>query len=782
MKPLTTGRTIRRITAVIVALFTFLSALPANAVTAFAAFAGNVFTFSESGITAGDVSGTGYTIEGTDLTIESAGTYKITGSCSEGTVSVKKGTAGVTLILENLTLSSSASAPLVIKKNADVVIDIEGTNTLTDLEDPAAEDSADAEIADAFEGAAIKVKSGSTVTFTGFGTLTADGSACKNGIKGASAAAVVVGASSSDSFTLNIKAANNGLASDGSVTVNGGNLVISSDGDGIKTAPEGDDADSAGVISITGGSITIDAAGDSIQSSIPDTEEISVAMASTVGTINISGGTINVTAGDDAVKADLDAIITGGTFMVNAADDGIKAEYVLTIGTAGAESGPSITVTKSSEGLEGATVNLYSGNADITSSDDGINAANGDLTGYSYSLNIYGGSWYINAGGDGLDSNGPINVCGGTTEVYGSADNGNGAVDSGDSYTWNHSGGTLLAVGMSGMAETPSSGNYVVFGSSAMGGMGGMFGGMTGGASSVSVSKGSSIVIKDSSGTTLYSATAVKNANHIVFASDDLTPGETLTLYVNNRSAATATVGTGGTQGGMQPGQPGQGGTQPGQPGQGGTQPGQPGQGGTQPGQPGQGGTQPGQHGQGGPLFSDVTDPSAWYYNAVRWAVETGTSTGYGDGTFRPESTCTRAEAVALLYKFAGSPDVSSYADPGFSDVTKSDWYYNAVKWAVANGITTGYGAGTFKPYESCSRAMIAAFLMHFAECRGLVTAASDAGFSDVSSGDWFYSAVNWAAANGVTSGYGEGTFQPYAACSRAMMVTFLQRMAGLTL
>ena len=72
-----------------------------------------------------------------------------------------------------------------------------------------------------------------------------------------------------------------------------------------------------------------------------------------------------------------------------------------------------------------------------------------------------------------------------------------------------------------------------------------MFGGITGGASSVSVSKGSSIVIKDSSGTTLYSATAVKNANHIVFASDDLTPGETLTLYVNNRSAATATVGTG---------------------------------------------------------------------------------------------------------------------------------------------------------------------------------------------------------------------------------------------
>ena len=103
----------------------------------------------------------GYTIDGTTLTITTAGTYRISGSCSEGAVIVGKGLSSVTLVLDNLTLASSTTAPIVVKKSATANIHLVGTSTLTDNEDPANETSTDTTIAEAFEGAAIKVKSGS---------------------------------------------------------------------------------------------------------------------------------------------------------------------------------------------------------------------------------------------------------------------------------------------------------------------------------------------------------------------------------------------------------------------------------------------------------------------------------------------------------------------------------------------------------------------------------------------------------------------------------------------
>ena len=175
----------------------------------------NTFTFTDSAVTAENTEGSGYKISGTDLTINEAGTYVVTGECAQGSITVKKGTTGVTIILNGLTLTSSTTAPLSVNKNAEAVIQIEGNNVLTDAEDTANESSDD------FEGAAIKVKSGSTATITGSGTLTADGSGCKNGIKGGEAATVIIGESSTDTFTLNVSAANNALASDGNVTVNG---------------------------------------------------------------------------------------------------------------------------------------------------------------------------------------------------------------------------------------------------------------------------------------------------------------------------------------------------------------------------------------------------------------------------------------------------------------------------------------------------------------------------------------------------------------------------------
>ena len=180
-------------------------------------------------------------------------------------------------------------------------------------------------------------------------------------------------------------------------------------------------------------------------------------------------------------------------------------------------------------------------------------------------------------------------------------------------------------------------------------------------------------------------------------------------------------------------------------------------------------------------LFTDVTDPEAWYYDAVYWAASEGITSGYGEGTFQPKANLTRAQTVMFLYKMAGQPDVSD-VELTFSDVAADAWYADAVKWAVANEITTGYGEGTFQPSVTCKRSMIVTFIKRYAEkIAGTYTApAEEASFSDVAADAWYKESVDWAVANGITTGYGEGTFQPNVICNRAMMVTFLQRLSAL--
>ncbi|WP_295153424.1 carbohydrate-binding domain-containing protein [uncultured Ruminococcus sp.] len=557
--------TMKRVTAAAAAAMMVCSTVSLEAF-AYSGAYDNSFTFTNSGISVSNASGSGYKINGTDLTINAAGTYVVSGQCVEGSITVKKGTTGVVLILDELTLTCSSTAPVSVNKGAEAEIVINGKNTLTDSEDPANENSTDETIADNFEGAGIKVKSGSSLAITGTGTLTVNGSSCKNGIKGAATSVVTVGENANDSFTLNVNATNNALAADGELIINGGNINVTSADDGIKASPDNDDTESKGIVTI-------------------------------------NGGKISVTASDDAVHGE-QVNVLGGDLTINAGDDALKAEYALTVGKENG-SGPEIDVKKAYEGFEGATITLRGGKGSILSSDDGMNAANSELSNYTYELNISGGEWYVNADGDGVDSNGNMNVSGGLTEIFGAANNGNGALDIGDfGCSLNYTGGTIAAIGMNGMAITPTSGNYIAFGSSGTGGgfggggFGGGFGSQSG--SSFSITKGAAIAIKDSSGNSVYETTAVKSANHVVFASDALKSDETYTLYVNGQSTATATLtaGTGQQQGG-QPGQggPGQGG-QPGQGGHGGPgQGGQPGQGGYpgQGGQPGQGEQEQGQ-------------------------------------------------------------------------------------------------------------------------------------------------------------------------------------------
>ena len=153
--------------AVLLAAALLIGLLPLSASAAYSGDTDNTFTFTDSGVTAADADGGGFKIEGTALTISEAGTYRVTGSCADGSVQVKKGTTGVTLILDDLTLTASDTAPLSCNKSTEVTICISGTVTLTDAEDPADEESTDEAVADAFEGAAIKVKSGASVVITG---------------------------------------------------------------------------------------------------------------------------------------------------------------------------------------------------------------------------------------------------------------------------------------------------------------------------------------------------------------------------------------------------------------------------------------------------------------------------------------------------------------------------------------------------------------------------------------------------------------------------------------
>ncbi|MBQ8136909.1 MAG: carbohydrate-binding domain-containing protein [Clostridia bacterium] len=275
--------------------------------------------------------------ENSSVTISESGTYIVSGTCKDGSITVKKGATGVYLVLSDLDLTSTSSAALSVNKTAEVLIEVSGNVKLTDAENPEDETSEDAEVADAYDGAAIKVKAGAQVYMTGDGTLTVNGSA-KNGIKA------------------------------------------------------GDDA-----------SLII--AGDDL--------------------------TVNITAANDGINTNSDLTILSGTVNVTATDDALHADRVLTLGSE-SENGPTVTVYSSTEGLEGTVVNIHSGNITVNSSDDAVNAANtdaayeGELT---YAINVTGGALKVTSGADGLDSNGDINLVGGSVSIRSASFGGEAGMD-----------------------------------------------------------------------------------------------------------------------------------------------------------------------------------------------------------------------------------------------------------------------------------------------------------------------------------------------------------------
>ena len=169
-------------------------------------------------------------------------------------------------------------------------------------------------------------------------------------------------------------------------------------------------------------------------------------------------------------------------------------------------------------------------------------------------------------------------------------------------------------------------------------------------------------------------------------------------------------------------------------------------------------------------FFYDVPN-GAYFYEAVKWAVKNGITTGVGNNLFAPEQPCTRAQIVTFLWRAAGSPEPKGAAS-GMTDVVSGSYYEKAVAWAIENGITTGTTTSTFSPDATCTRAQAVTFLARALKAK----AASAAEFSDVPTGSYFADAVAWAAANGVTEGIGGGLFGSDNDCTRGQIVTFLYR------
>ena len=178
------------------------------------------------------------------------------------------------------------------------------------------------------------------------------------------------------------------------------------------------------------------------------------------------------------------------------------------------------------------------------------------------------------------------------------------------------------------------------------------------------------------------------------------------------------------------------------------------------------------------PSASKFTDVPAteYYYNAVNWAVENEIVAGTSATTFSPNQNCTRGQIVTFLWRAAGKPEPKTTVNP-FTDVKSSEYYYKAVLWAFENNIVAGTSAATFSPNQNCTRGQIVTFLWRAAEKPEPKTTVNP--FSDVKSSEYYYKAVLWAHENKIVAGTSADKFSPNSTCTRAQAVTFLYRDMG---
>jgi len=442
-------------------------------------------------ITLGDkitVSGLGATVDGSKIAITSAGTYSMSGTLDDGQIVVKtEDTETVKLILNGVDITCSKSAPIYVFNAEKTVIALaDGTeNYVTDGDSYIFADSTSDE-----PNAAVFSKD--DLTICGNGSLTVNAN-YNNGIQSKDDLEITGG-------NITVNAVNDGIKGRDSIAVKDTNITVNAGADGMQSNNDEDSEKGyisieSGTINITagedgiqaetsliisGGNITISSGGGSVNGSKADSSgnnqgdwgmgnnsDISSSSGSAKGLkaavdITIEGGTINIDSSDDSIHSNDSLTIKGGNIILASGDDGIHSDSTLEI------SGGDISITKCYEGIDSEAITINDGNINLVASDDGINSAGGndgflmgrrpgqnnfDSSGDNY-LHINGGYIAIDAIGDGLDINGPIDMTGGIVIVNGPTSNFNGALDYYGAFRI--TGGFLVAVGSSGMAQAPS--------------------------------------------------------------------------------------------------------------------------------------------------------------------------------------------------------------------------------------------------------------------------------------------------------------------------------------
>ena len=506
----------------------------------------------------------GTSIDNTILTISSPGSYIITGTLNDGQILVDcQETGTVELVFYNANISNSTNSPVFIKncKKTLLVLAEDSVNSLNDASEYTYMDAEN-------EEPSACLFSKDDLVICGVVSLTVNGN-------------FNIGIDSKDTLkitggTIEVTAENNGIKGKDCLMIAGGSFTVTSKGDGLKS----DNSDtSLGYVSISDGTFTIISEEDAIQAesmlkvtggtfdittgngagtvvtkgAMPDenfmtrdrekgwdfdnqssgTEDTTSMKGIKAGTeMIISDGTFDVDSRDDAFHSNGTFHMTGGTMLISTGDDGIHADDTLTV-TDG-----DINITQCYEGIESPDIVFEGGTVHVKASDDGINAAGGEVTSSGSqnkmgmmsnstgTLTINNGYIYINASGDGLDSNGDLMINGGTVIVEGPTDNGNSAIDY--EYEFEINGGYLLASGSAGMVESVSSASKqnsvtAFFGSS--------------------VNANGIFAVLDSKGEMIMAFTPSKVSQCFIFSSSELESGETYTIVTGGSCDGTSKDG-----------------------------------------------------------------------------------------------------------------------------------------------------------------------------------------------------------------------------------------------
>ena len=529
-------------------------------------------TYEESGAVYVTLSGDGITgetdgvaINGQTVTITAEGTYIFSGTLSEGQIVVDADNAKVQIVFDNVDITCASSAAVYVKSAEKVFVTLaEGSqNTLRNTDEYVAIDDNNID-------AVIFAKSDLTLNGTGSLTIvsaeghgivskddlkitggTYDITAAGHALSGKDSVRIADGTFILTAEKDGIHAENADDEEKGYIYIADGDFTITSDGDGV---------DASNIVQIEDGTFDITAGGGAANSlkthesdmpgggmsqniERPDGENMpqdtttdesgtSTKGIKAGGGMYLNGGTYQIDSADDSIHSNANITIADGTYTLATGDDGVHADDALTV------NGGTITVTESYEGLEGLTVTINDGTIDITARDDGINTAGGtDQSGFGTFgdhfkgmdsaddeteettdnemwMELNGGYIHILAGGDGVDSNGDLTINGGEIYIDGPSDNGNSAIDYGDRSSAYVNGGTLVAIGSSGMAEVMSDSSkqkvlMVKLGEQMEAG---------------------NVVLTDSEGNVIVSYTALKTYDCVIISTAEVESGATYTL------------------------------------------------------------------------------------------------------------------------------------------------------------------------------------------------------------------------------------------------------------